>query len=132
MQKLPDWEPRIAAYLDACATRPFAYGAHDCCLFGAGAIEALTGHDAGKPWRGKYRTEAGAAKALKRRWFDDIDGPFTDLLGEPTAPLMAARGDIVSDGANIGVMWVGGAWFVTDDGLQMQPATGLQRCWKVG
>ena len=132
MQRLADWEPRIAAYLDACADRPFAYGTHDCCLFAAGAIEALTGVDAGAPWRGRYKTEAGAARALKRRGFDSHDAAFTDLLGEPLGALAAARGDIVSDGANIGVMWVGGAWFVTDDGLQMQPAGTLQRCWKVG
>ena len=132
MQRVPDWEPRLAAYFDTCAATPFAYGHHDCCLFGAGAIQALTGTDAGQAWRGKYSTEAGAARLLKRRGFERIDGPFTQLLGPPLGPLMAARGDIVSDGVNIGVMWAGGAWFLADDGLSLQPVSMLRHCWKVG
>jgi hypothetical protein len=129
--RFPDWEDRLSAWLEACAGVPFEYGRHDCCLFAAGAVQAMTGADFGKPFRGKYKTEAGALKALKRRGFDSIEGPFTQALGAPVAVLMAGRGDIVSNGANIGVMWAGAALFVGESGLETVPVAELQRAWSV-
>ncbi len=130
--RLPDWEARLSAYIAERAEMPFQWGVNDCALFGAGAVHALTGEDFGKPWRGKYSTEAGAAKALKRRGFDDVAGPFTQALGEPVAAAFARRGDIVSDGANLGVMWAPGALFVGEAGLVRQPFVTLVRAWRVG
>lgn len=56
--RLPDWRPRLAAYLDGVARAPFAHGRHDCALFAAGAVAAMTGTDPAAAWRGQYATEA--------------------------------------------------------------------------
>jgi hypothetical protein len=130
--RLPDWEARLSAYIAERAEMPFQWGVNDCALFAAGAVQALTGEDFGKPWRGKYSTEAGAAKALKRRGFEDVAGPFTQALGDPFAAAFARRGDIVSDGTNLGVMWVGGALFAAEAGLVRALAADLGQCWRVG
>lgn len=45
---------------------PFAWGRHDCCLFAADAVRAVTGHDPAADLRGTYATAAEAAAALAR------------------------------------------------------------------
>lgn len=142
--RLPDWEPRIAAYLDACAKRPFVFGSHDCALFAAGAVEALTGEDFGAPFRGRYSTVRGYKRALTAAGYSSIEGPFTAALGEPVGALMARRGDIVTDGESMGVMWTAGTpvgLFVgggTADaaeyevGLVTLPVRQIVRAWRVG
>ncbi len=133
-----DWEKRLAAWLAAVEQRPYQWGSHDCALFGCGALEALTGGDYGQPWRGKYRSEAGAAKMLRRAGFDDHDAAFTAALGQPVPPLRLRRGDIISDGERIGLLWWAGApiaLFVGRDGeregLVTFPATVIVRGWRV-
>ena len=54
--RLPDWRPRLVAYLEEVRTRPFAYGAHDCALFAADAVRAMTGTDLAAEFRGRYAT----------------------------------------------------------------------------
>lgn len=69
--RLQDWRSRLAAWLATIAREPFAYGSHDCALFAAGAIEALTGEDAAQDWRGKYSTLQGGLKLLRRSGYAD-------------------------------------------------------------
>ena len=105
MERLAGWEQALVDWLAACEREPFVWGQHDCCSFAAGAVKAQTGVDHYAPFAGGYRTAAGALKALKRQGFEDLHGPFDAALGERTAPLLLQRGDIVSDGARIGVIW---------------------------
>lgn len=100
-----DWEPALVGWLQACERRPFAWGRHDCCSFAAGAVTAQTGIDFYAPFRDGYRSPTGAMKLLKREGFDDIFGPFDKALGARRAPLLLRRGDVVSDGSRIGVVW---------------------------
>ena len=132
LTRLPDWEARLSAFVAERVAMPFEWGVNDCGLFAAGVIDAVTGEDFGKPWRGKYKTEAGAAKALKRRGFDDVTGPVTQAVGEPVAPAFARRGDIVSEGQNLGVMWAGGALFLSEGGLVLFRGLAFVRAWRVG
>lgn len=66
MMRRQDWVVRLDAYLKARAGLPFVFGANDCCLFAAGAVEAMTGEDLATGFRGKYRTRHGAAQAMKK------------------------------------------------------------------
>ena len=40
-----DWEQALMRHVSACERTPFAYGEHDCTMFAAGAVLAMTGHD---------------------------------------------------------------------------------------
>lgn len=61
-KRLPDWLARLSAYIDEVRRRPFEYGQHDCTLFAAGAVAAMTGEDPAAAYRGKYASdEAGFA-----------------------------------------------------------------------
>ena len=43
--RTPYWRSALAAYIAETMRKPFAWGLHDCALFAAGAVEAMTGND---------------------------------------------------------------------------------------
>lgn len=93
MQRRNDWKPLLRAYLAAQAEAPFAYGSADCGAFAGGAVEAMTGENPHAKVAGKYKTMAGALRALKRLGHDDHVAYAASLLTE-IEPLYAAFGDI--------------------------------------
>ncbi|MGX7896898.1 DUF6950 family protein [Tsuneonella sp. HG222] len=133
--RLSDWEPRLSAYLAGVASRPHAYGRHDCLQFIAAAIEAQTGVNLAMGYRGKYRSAAGASRYLRELGFaDPAELVGAHLTDKPV--LMALRGDIVADVDGIPGVCVGGdALFVGMedglDGLIRQPRRRWSRAWKV-
>lgn len=56
----------LAAFLAESARTPFAYGARDCGLWMADWVKAARGVDPAAHLRGRYRTELGCARVLKR------------------------------------------------------------------
>lgn len=100
--RLPDWEARLAAYLEPLRLRPFAWGAHDCCLFCAGAVEAMTGADPMPEFRGRYSTVIGAERALRRYGAGTLDATL-DGKFQTIAASLARRGDIVMSGGLLGI-----------------------------
>jgi len=66
MIRKENWVVLLDNYLKAKERIPFVFGANDCCLFAAGAVHAITGVDLAMAFRGKYQTEAGAIRALKK------------------------------------------------------------------
>lgn len=61
-----DWPARLRLWLAGIARTPFQPGTHDCALFAAGAVEAMTGTDLAAGWRGRYRTLQGGIRVLRR------------------------------------------------------------------
>ncbi|MDF2603503.1 hypothetical protein [Sphingomonas sp.] len=104
MHRKPDWDARLAAYLEPLRARPFVWGEHDCCIFAAGAVEAMTGVDPMPEFRGRYRTAIGSARALRRYGAGDLaatlDGKFTRI-----SAALAHRGDIVMSSGLLGINW---------------------------
>jgi hypothetical protein len=129
-----DWEARLSAYLARVDRRPYQPGRHDCAMFAAGAVRAVTGRDPGRGWRGQYRSAARGKALLASRGFDSLDAAASAALGEPCAPAMCGRGDIVSDGERLGVLWWAGgpvALFVGDAGLEPLPVANLVQGWRL-
>ncbi|MBB4611600.1 DUF6950 family protein [Sphingomonas yabuuchiae] len=102
MQRLPDWETRLADYLEPLRLRPFAWGDHDCCTFAAGAVAAMTGIDPMPEFRGRYSTAIGSARALRRFGAGDLPSTMDAKFETIPAPL-AQRGDIVMSSGLLGV-----------------------------
>lgn len=102
MYRLPDWETRLAAYLEPLRTCPFAWGDHDCCTFTAGAVTAMTGVDPMPEFRGRYTTSRGSVRALRRigagTLAATLDGKF-----EAVDASLAHRGDIVMSDGLLGI-----------------------------
>jgi hypothetical protein len=73
---------------------PYAWGQHDCALFAAGAVEAMTGIDFAAEFRGKYEDEDGARRLLTSLGCEDVGDLASRYLPEIT-PAEARRGDVV-------------------------------------
>ena len=93
-----DWETRLSRYLLAARSRPFSYGKHDCCLFAAGAVFAITGVDIAEGFRGKYSSRAEAVKLIRQeaKSLRGLLASISKEYGLAEVPVsQAQRGDIV-------------------------------------
>lgn len=134
--RLPDWQTRLHRFLCAAKGRVLQPGQYDCCLFGAGAIEAMTGVDLGAPWRGGYTTLAGGRRLLQKAGHPDHLALIATLL--PEAHLSeAVAGDIAivpsEDGPAVGIVQ-GEMVYVLHaaGGIGLVPLSAAQHLFKVG
>jgi len=103
--RLPDWEPRLNAYLAGCEGRAFAWGEWDCALFVADAVLAMTGADFGAAFRGQYLNAKEARAALRQHGAGTLAKTFTAALGNPVPLARIGRGDVVmAEGMAAGIV----------------------------
>lgn len=101
MQRYDDWPSRLSSYLESRRHTQFAYGSHDCCLFVADAIEAMTGVDVAAHFRDQYHSRFGALRRLRERsvrpTVDVIAGQVFGAYGLPEIQAAyAQRGDVLA------------------------------------
>jgi hypothetical protein len=95
-KRRPDWPERLAALIEARRHTEFAWGTHDCCLFAADTVLAMTGADPASEWRGRYDSEAEALALLGERGLEGMVADAMAAFGAPECPVLAAqRGDVV-------------------------------------
>lgn len=90
--RLRDWQSRLQACIAARRRLAFAWGEHDCCLFAADCVQAMTGADPAAAYRGRYDSELGAARLLKAA--GGVRGLLTEAFGEPINVRLARVGDV--------------------------------------
>ena len=66
LQRIEGWEGRLADFVVVACSRSFVYGEFDCCLMPCEAVEVITGVDPLVDLRGRYKTELGALRVLRR------------------------------------------------------------------
>lgn len=94
MKRLYDWRARLAAEMDRQRRDPFAWGKHDCAIgFGAGIVEAITGADLARGYRGKYASPKGAERILRSSGSETLADFVGSLLPE-IEPAFARIGDL--------------------------------------
>ncbi len=120
LTRLQDWDRRLASLVNRHMRLPGEWGASDCLLTVADAIEAVTGIDPAKGVRGRYKTEAGAAKLLLKRGYADVEQALSDRF-PPVGRLLAMRGDVGVIERN-GMLSAG---FVCDRGFAVKSESGL-------
>lgn len=135
MKRVTNWERQLADYLDACAGKEFCWGEFDCCLFAADAVIAVTGIDLASEYRGKYDSELGAYKALKRYGKGDIKTTLNALLGQPKSVLNAKRGDVCLVNTPQGRLAAGicfsGFYSVSEKGLYLYDSSHVSAVWGI-
>ena len=142
MKRLPDWEQRLHDVIVKHAALPHVYGEHDCLLWPAAVIEAITGEDLGAEHRGKYDSLAKAYRHLGELGFDSpID--LLDSMFDRKPVGFAGRGDIALvaiPGTNMhlpAVVIGGHALAIVADsadyeGLARFPRSLWTRAWTIG
>ena len=150
LDKHQHWHTRaFHTFLLDSAGQPFEWGVNDCCLYAANAILAYTGVDIASEFRGIYKSEFGALRAIK-----EVTGGSTVAdaaaycaqkhgLVEHEYPLMAKRGDLVvyNNAGNLiaGIVHLNGRHIVSvsEDGPMTLPIcddhgnTNVVRSWSV-
>jgi hypothetical protein len=129
--RISTWEEALSNYIITKRHEPFEYGVNDCCLFAAGAVEAITGEDPMSEFRGKYDSLKTSLKAIKDIGAGTLkttmDGKFPEVaIGH------AQRGDLAFFNESVGVVVGGFAYFVSDDGLERINRSLWDKCWSVG
>ena len=88
-----DWPMRLSGALESARNQPFQWGAHDCALFAADCVLAMTDRDFAAEFRGTYDSKDSAAAVLARESLEQI---ATRFLGERLASVnLAQRGDVM-------------------------------------
>ncbi len=133
--RLPDWQERLTGYLCRCARTPYQIGDHDCALFAAGAVEAVTGIDPAADWRGQYATKTCGLRMLRLAGHADHIAATAAVLPE-IDPVFAAAGDIacVAEDATgqlaLGVVQGELIYVLREDGLGLVRRATMQRAWR--
>jgi hypothetical protein len=144
LQRTQHWATReLHQFILSHKGTPFQWGSHDCSLFAANAIQAMTGVDIADDFRGKYTDQASAFAIIK-----SVTGGTTVAdaaahcaakhgLVEWPNPKYAQRGDLVviQDNGQLiaGIVHLNGrhAISVGDKGLKVLPMSQATQAWKV-
>jgi hypothetical protein len=139
--RFPDWPERLAAFLRESADEPFVWGVNDCALRACDAVRAMTGTDIAARLRGRYKTQLGAARVM-RRLAGDLEAVAQQVAYEfairEVTPSFARRGDLLlldtPLGPSLGIVAMNGhtAEFKVNDGLLRVPVSTCRRAWRIG
>lgn len=128
-----DWDVRLWAYIDAAQAQPFAWGTHDCATWVAGWGREVTGEDHAAAWRGRYDTEVGAVRMIRRAGYRDMAQWVSEICGDPLAHrLMAQRGDVALVEGALGIVTGGQVALLGPQGLAFRPLTDAALAWRIG
>lgn len=141
MKRKEDWPERLHEALLEHAAKPFAWGSTDCILSACNLIAAMTDVDPAAEFRGKYSTELGARKAIKRAGHDSLETLAEKIAADhgmqEVGPKFAHRGDLVvfdaPEGPAFGIVHLNGrdAVCIGPDGLRRMPVLQARRAWRV-
>ncbi len=137
INRRPDWRGHLSEYLAAAARLRFRPGTHDCALFSAGAVEAMTGHDYAETWRGKYVSLGAARAMLRAQGYADHLELVASILPE-VPPALAAVGDlgvvpsdIPGEAGALGVVQGPGVYVLTPAGLAVVSRLTMTKAFRV-
>lgn len=133
--RLPEWRARLANYLGAVSARRFRPGRHDCAIFAAGAVEAITGLDLADAWRGKYISLGAGRAMLRAKGFQDHLALAVALFPE-VPPALAQVGDLAAlpgdaGFAALGVIQGPGVYVLTPAGLSVVSRLHVEKAFSV-
>lgn len=135
LTRLPDWDRRLARVVEKHLHLPGEWGVTDCGMTVGDAVEAVTGTNPLARFAGRYKTEAGAARLMRKQGWHDM----TDVLasmGAPDGRLKAQRGDVatVMQGGQVtaGFVCDRGVAAKSEHGLAFYPVTDIIAAFKIG
>lgn len=152
LTRFEDWPRRLDAAIQAAASRPFAWGQHDCCVWACDTVLDFTGCDLMAPLRGRYGDARSAALAMRRYAGAGLEAVARRLADghwlEEVPPGFAQRGDVVlaqvntPEGPNggerradaLGLVGINGrdALFAGGIGLVAMPLRHCRLAWRIG
>lgn len=134
-----DWHVLLDDFFRSRAETPFAWGTHDCCLFAADGVMAMTGADPCPRGLRGYATRRGADFRLAR--YGGVAGVAAHVCAHAgfraVAPLKAGPGDpavVTVDGVvHLGLVEHRGLFVrvAADTGMAEAPLAAAIQAWRV-
>jgi hypothetical protein len=138
LQRLNDWRARLDAEIERQRHSPFAWGRQDCAIgFAASIVQAITGKDLARGYRGKYSTPTGALRLLASIGAQSL-GDLAAIMLPEIHPSRADVGDIAvieADGPGgeaFAMVDSSGLVVMTKNGHGRRPRHDMKRAFKVG
>lgn len=143
MKRFNNWPEILLSEIKAARNRPFKYDTHDCLIWPAIVIRAMTGVDLAKGMRG-YKTREEAAAVLREKGEGTLTKTLDAIMkkhGCPRIPApMCGRGDLVvalmqTDAGKkerVGGICLGATAAFASDGIIFLSMADIIRGWKIG
>lgn len=133
MSRVNNWPSRLNALVDVRRNTPFQWGNHDCLLWPADVVAAITDSDPALEFRGTYDSPLSAMRIVKQHGgMAALVDHCTSFERVPVAK--ASRGDVVMttyDGRLCGGVCLGNvSAFVGATGLVFLPRTAIEIAWR--
>lgn len=132
--RLPEWRAHLTAYLGDVARMSFRPGRHDCALFAAGAVEAMTGVHPAPSFVDAYRSLDDGFQLLAQEGFADHVAMAAALF-EEIPPRDAGAGDLLTvaepGGMALGVCQGAAVYVLRPSGLGLVDLMGAARGFRV-
>lgn len=126
MKKIEGWHYNLRKYIEASAAKPFKTGSHDCALFWAGGVEAMTGVDPAADYRGKYKTFRAGKELI------GVDlGDYAARFFEEVPPAFAQVGDLAMVKGACGIVQGEHVYVLGKGGIMTVPLTRATRAFRV-
>lgn len=130
--RIKNWSLLLGNYIKENRTTPFEWGVFDCCLFVSSCCEVVCGIDPAKDYRGTYKTEVGAKRAIVKR-HGSIEAAYDEFFDRVDLAHVQ-RGDICmyenEQGTAVAVYFANDWWSTTDTGVMRVDCTPLV-VWEV-
>src|ERR1700687_318805 len=141
MNRFDFWPKLLDDFIASRRDTPFAWGAHDCCLFACDAVLAMTGEDLAEEFRGKYDSALGAQRVLKEFGCETV-GELASRIAQKRSlrelpHLYAQRGDVVlvvqESQSLLAIVTHDGTevWCPGKDKLELYPLERCDRAWRI-
>jgi hypothetical protein len=128
-----DWVARLWETVARFRGVPFAYGQHDCCLFAARCVDAMTGSQHARDLADHYTNERTALRYIHA--CGGVGPAIAQRLGEPVPGHCARRGDVclvpVEGGDGVGVCLGIDIAVASERGLLYYPLHTATQHWRV-
>ena len=136
--RVADWEPRLSEVIEGARDKPFKWGVHDCCIFAADCVLAISGKDPMEGLRGQYSDRRSALEILNEHGGPDalFDARLKRIGAQEIMPAYAQRGDVISmaqenAGARIMVAYRSFVIGPGDNGLLRKDRPSGARAWHI-
>lgn len=127
------WDVLLGKFIASRLDTPFQWGIHDCTLFAADCMEAITGTDPAATYRGTYDSAATAGRIIADG--GGLRAIVTATLGPEISISRARRGDLVmieQDGSNAMAVCIGASLVAAGAaGLVYRPISAAITAWRV-
>ena len=129
--RYPDWPIRLNEYINSLHGKEWDMGTWDCCVFAAGAVEAMTGVDHMPEFRGHYDSWPSSDQALEEIGQGDLYRTIRAKFGPPVIGVKGQKGDLAFMDGSLGLVLGRTGMFLGEGGFRIVSLTQIQKAFRV-